>query len=123
MAVPGSPLNPRSDGGNQLIRDTATLEQHATDVIACVSHKAQVEIPPAAPDWADGMRQNIDQTAVDDISVTLLRDLSFDQVDIDDLISWCAQPTLFVWAAILELEIAWLVTQHYGNHVAHIAPQ
>ena len=123
MAVPGSPLDPRSDGCNQLIRDGATLVQHAADVIECVSRQPQVEIPPAAPEWTDGMRQNIDQTAVDNVRATLLRDLSFDPVDIDDLIGWCAQPAPVVWAAILELEIAGLVTRHYGNRVARIAPQ
>lgn len=123
MAVPGSPLDPRSDGCNQLIRDGATLVQHAADVIECVSRQPQVEIPPTAPEWSDGMRQNIDQTAVDNVRETLLRDLSFDPVDIDDLIGWCAQPAPVVWAAILELEIAGLVTRHYGNRVARIAPQ
>jgi len=123
MAVPGSALDPRSDGCNQLIRDGATLVQHAADVIECVSRQPQVEIPPTAPEWSDGMRQNIDQTAVDNVRETLLRDLSFDPVDIDDLIGWCAQPAPVVWAAILELEIAGLVTRHYGNRVARIAPQ
>ena len=69
------------------------------------------------------MRQNIDQTAVGNVRATLLRDLSFDPVDIDDLIGWCAKPAPVVWAAILELKIAGLVTRHYGNRVARIAPQ
>ena len=33
MAVPGSPLDPRAQGCNQLIRDGATLVQSALDVI------------------------------------------------------------------------------------------
>jgi DNA processing protein len=33
MAVPGSPLDPRAQGCNQLIRDGATLVQNASDVI------------------------------------------------------------------------------------------
>src|SRR5258707_11910594 len=33
MAVPGSPLDPRAQGCNQLIRDGATLVQNALDVI------------------------------------------------------------------------------------------
>ena len=69
------------------------------------------------------MRQKINQTAVDNVRATLLRDLSFDPVDIDDLIGWCAQPAPVVWAAILELEIAGLVTRHYDNRGARIAPQ
>src|SRR6185369_13069729 len=33
MAVPGSPLDPRAQGCNQLIRDGATLVQNAQDVV------------------------------------------------------------------------------------------
>jgi len=49
--------------------------------------------------------------------------LSFDPVTIDDLIGWYEQPAPVVWAAILELEIAGLVTRHYGNRLARIAQQ
>ena len=36
MAVPGSPLDPRAQGCNQLIRDGATLIQNAADVLEAV---------------------------------------------------------------------------------------
>jgi DNA processing protein len=36
MAVPGSPLDPRAQGCNQLIRDGATLVQNAADVLEAV---------------------------------------------------------------------------------------
>jgi predicted Rossmann fold nucleotide-binding protein DprA/Smf involved in DNA uptake len=49
---------------------------------------------------------------VDNARATLLRDFSYDPVDIDDLISWCAQPASIVWTTILELGVAGLVTQH-----------
>ena len=123
MAVPGSPLDSRSDGCNRLIRDGATLVQNAADVIECISRQTNVEMPPSAPEWTDGMRQTIDQAAVDNVRESLLRNLSFDPVTIDDLIGWFEQPAPFVWAAILELEIAGLVTRHYGNRVARIAQQ
>ena len=48
---------------------------------------------------------------------------SFDPLNIDNLIGWYEQSATFVWAAILELEIAGLVTRHYGNRVARIAEQ
>ena len=67
------------------------------------------------------MRQTIDQTAVDNVRESLLRDLSFDPVTIDDLFGRYEQPVTVVWAAILELEIAYLVTRHYGNRAEHIA--
>ena len=36
MAVPGSPLDPRHRGTNQLLRDGATLVRSAADVIAAL---------------------------------------------------------------------------------------
>ena len=123
MAVPGSPLDPRSDGCNRLIRDGATLVQNVADVIECVSRQPAVRIPPAQFEWTDSMRQTIDQTAVDRCRQKLAQDLSLDPVDIDELISWCEMPAPVVWAAIMELEIAGIVTRHYGNRVARIAQQ
>ena len=123
MAVPGSPLDPRSDGCNRLIRDGATLVQNVADVIECVSRQPAVRIPPAQFEWTDSMRQTIDQTAVDRCRQKLAQDLSLDPVDIDELISWCEMAAPVVWAAILELEIAGIVTRHYGNRVARIAQQ
>jgi len=123
MAVLGSPLDPRSDRCNRLIREDATLVQNAADVIECISRQTNDEMPPSAPEWIDRMRQTIHQTAVDDVHESLLRNLPFDPVTIDDLISCYEQPAPVVWAAILELEIADLVTRHYGNRVARIAQE
>ena len=55
MAVPGLPLDPRSDGCNRLIRDGATLAQNAADVIERISRQTNVEMPPSAPEWTNGM--------------------------------------------------------------------
>ena len=82
-----------------------------------------VEMPPSVPEWTDGMRQTIDQTAVDNVRESLLWDLSFDPVTIDDLIGWHEQPASGFWAAILVLKIAGLVTRHYGDRAARIAKQ
>jgi DNA processing protein len=67
------------------------------------------------------MRQTIDQTAVDRCRQKLAQDLSLEPVDIDELVSWCEMPAPVVWAAILELELAGIVTRHCGNRVARIA--
>ena len=63
------------------------------------------------------------ECANDNVRESLLRDLSFDPVTIDDFIGSYEQPAPVVWAAILELEIAGLLTRHYGNCVARIAQQ
>ena len=88
MAVPGSPLNPRSDGCNQLIRDGACRRcnrmcQPPTTKLKY--HLQRLNGPMAcARALINSGRQ---------CRATLLRDLSFDPVDIDDLMGRCAQPT------------------------------
>lgn len=121
MAVPGAPLDPRSDGCNRLIRDGATLVQTTADIIECVNRQPAVELPHAPHEWTEPMPKNIDPNAVDACREKLSADLSFDPVDIDDLIAWCEMPTPVVWAALLELELAGIVTRHYGNRISKIA--
>jgi DNA processing protein len=123
MAVPGEPLDPRSDGCNRLIHDGATLVQNVADVIECVSRQLAVRIPPTQFEWTDSTRQTIDQTAVDRCRQKLAQGLSLDPVDTDELISWCEMQAPVVRAAILELKIAGIVTRHCGNRVARIAQQ
>ena len=45
MAVPGSPLDPRAQGCNQLIRDGATLIQNAADVVEAIRPLASTGSP------------------------------------------------------------------------------
>ena len=47
MAVPGSPLDPRAQGCNLLIRDGATLVQTAEDVLEAISPLERPPVPPA----------------------------------------------------------------------------
>jgi DNA processing protein len=45
MAIPGSPLDPRSAGTNSLIKDGAALVQNAQDVLAVLTSKTEVRMP------------------------------------------------------------------------------
>ena len=47
MALPGSPLDPRSQGTNGLIRDGATLVQNIDDILSVLSQVNSVELPSA----------------------------------------------------------------------------
>jgi DNA processing protein len=50
VAIPGSPLNSRSEGCNTLIRDGATLVQNSADIIECLSRPIKAGVPASA-DW------------------------------------------------------------------------
>ena len=50
MAIPGSPLDPRSQGCNHLIREGATLVRGAGDILECLARPAAATLPDPA-DW------------------------------------------------------------------------
>ena len=114
MAVPGSPLDPRAQGCNQLIRDGAILIQSAADVLETVrpidprmvrSPAARFGgAPPADP--GDGERRAI---------IALLGPVP---VAIDELVRQSALPPAIVATVLLELELAGRLERHAGGRVS-----
>ena len=45
MAIPGSPLDPRSAGISSLIKDGAALVQNAHDALAVLTSQTEVRVP------------------------------------------------------------------------------
>ena len=118
MAIPGSPLDPRSNGCNQLIRDGATLVQDASDIIEAVGQRRTVEVPPKKTIWIKMPQTKLTDAEISKCREIIISGLGGDPVDVDDLIAWCDKPSAVVWAAILELELAGQLTRHYGNRVS-----
>ena len=118
MAVPGSPLDPRTQGCNQLIREGATLIQSAADVIealATVGGDIGGRLLSPGLDWDPGpVAADADEATRGEIE----RLLSPVPVAIDELVrqSGCASAT--VAAALLDLELAGRLIRHAGGRVA-----
>ncbi len=118
MAVPGSPLDPRAQGCNQLIRDGATLVQSAADVIEALGpiHGRPVAQPPsryaAAP-------LAMDASARDRATVTGL--LGPTPVPVDELIRQSGIAPAIVQTVLLELELGSRLERHAGGRVSLIA--
>ena len=113
MAVPGSPLDPRAQGCNQLIRDGATLVQNAADVVEAIRpYAAQVRSPPAPyehpPEPSDG----------DDALRTVEELLGPSPVPVDEIIRLSGAPSGAVQMALLELDLAGRLDRHAGGRVS-----
>jgi DNA processing protein len=115
MAVPGSPLDPRAQGCNVLIREGATLVQTADDVIEAISplrprpfrqreRDYAAPGPPAEVDDADRRR------LVDLLGPT--------PVPIDELVRQSALAPAIVQTVLLELELAGRLERHAGGKVS-----
>ncbi len=112
MAVPGSPLDPRAQGCNQLIRDGATLVQTAEDVLEAIEPGQirpfrQPERPFAAPDLSADADERHRQLVVGLLSVTA--------VPIDEIVRQSELPAPVVQTVLLELELAGRLDRHAGG--------
>jgi DNA processing protein len=143
MAVPGSPLDPRHRGTNQLLRDGATLVENATDVLRALGPMAAapvrpqrpepgpVQVSPAARDPAAAPGRAEPPTArarlapaprrPGDPAEWLLESLGVEPVAIDDLARQCQISPAVIQEAVLELELAGRIERHPGNRVARRA--
>lgn len=114
FAVPGSPLDPRCEGTNRLIRDGATLLMSSRDVLDALGSNGPRQMsffepdPPALPlrepDAAD-MRHLLDL-------------LSPNPVDTDDLARESGLDAATLAALLLELSLAGRITRHPDGSVS-----
>ena len=116
MAVPGSPLDPRSTGRNHLIREGATLVRGAADILECLARPSRASLP-AVQDWRNARFSPGPPEAVEACRKVILEALGPEATDIDEVVRWCDAPVATVLAAILELELAGRLSRHHGNRI------
>jgi DNA processing protein len=115
FAVPGSPLDPRAQGTNRLIRDGATLVTSSDDVLEALGG---LQRPLATPNELElAYDLSSDQTSETDRS-RIASLLSPAAVDLDTLIRESGAPPAVVVTVLLELELAGRVTRHQGQLVS-----
>jgi DNA processing protein len=114
MAVPGSPLDPRAQGCNQLIRDGATLVQSAADVVEALRPlERRVASPPAS--YLPGAGESVDG---EDLLAQIEGLLGPSPVPVDEIIRLSGAPSGPVQTALLELDLAGRLDRHAGNRVS-----
>ncbi|HEU0045474.1 DNA-processing protein DprA [Sphingomonas sp.] len=114
MAVPGSPLDPRAQGCNLLIREGATLVQSAADVLELLRPIDPRSVrAPASPFDAAPPEDASDR---DRARVTDL--LGPVPVGVDELIRQAGLAPAVVQTVLLELELAGRLERHAGGRVS-----
>jgi DNA processing protein len=113
MAVPGSPLDPRAQGCNQLIRDGATLVQKAADVVEAIHIPASnVRAPPTPFESREELNGH-------DEALGLVEELlGPSPVPVDELIRLSGASSGAVQMALLELDLGGRLDRHAGNKVS-----
>jgi len=119
FAVPGSPLDPRARGGNDLIRQGAHLVESAEDVLAQLPQaphngplfRVRAEPEAAAPEPETAPPAEGSQAKV-------LEMIGTTPVAVDDLVRRCHLSPPSVRAILLDLELSGLVEACPGDRVA-----
>ncbi|MEJ2459897.1 MAG: DNA-processing protein DprA [Novosphingobium sp.] len=121
MAVPGSPLDARSHGCNQLIRDGAVLVQSVEDVAELLSSFGGAPRPMPSRPMPPGralVREEDGEGIVDDSPVSVAGLLTSAPVSVDELIRQSGASASAVQLALLELEIAGRLVRHAAGRVS-----
>jgi DNA processing protein len=118
FAVPGSPLDPRAEGSNALLKQGAVLVTEAEDVLAALRPIIGERPTPAAvaPQLSDGATPPPEPSP--DARARVLALLGPTPVTADDLIRLSGAPTTVVQATLLELELAGRLKRQQGGRVA-----
>ncbi len=118
MAVPGSPLDPRAQGCNQLIREGAILVQNAADVMETVR---PYSFRPVAETRSAYDADEIFGEASEDERGLILNLLSPTPVLVDELIRQSELALPAVQIVLLELELGGQLERHAGGKVSRRA--
>jgi DNA processing protein len=120
FAVPGSPLDPRAQGANGLLKQGAILVTEAADVIAAIEPilGRQIALAPIPPPEAPQFEAEAepDGHARSDIAGLL----GPTPVAIDDLVRLSGASPATVRQVLLELELAGRIERHGGGLVSSI---
>jgi DNA processing protein len=112
MAVPGSPLDPRAQGCNQLIRDGATLVQTAADVAEAIRlPTSSVQSPPARFELSEELNG-------EDVLGDIEGLVGPSPVPVDEIIRLSGASSGAVQMALLELDLAGRLDRHAGGKVS-----
>ena len=117
FAVPGSPLDPRAEGGNALIQQGARLITGAADVLESLGSADPARHALFDHDWQPVAAPEAPPPSEDD-KARLLAALSATPIDVDELIRQSGLPAATMQMLLLELDLAGQIEWSSGQLVA-----
>lgn len=121
LAVPGSPMDPRSRGCNHLLRQGATMVENMDDIMQAISQvrvRGFAEATHAPYTHAQEASCNSEE-----LQALVLEKLGATAVLVDELIEQCQTPAGELLGVLLELELAGKLQRSAGNKVYKIVNQ
>ncbi|MEO6013641.1 MAG: DNA-processing protein DprA [Devosia sp.] len=119
FAVPGSPLDQRSEGGNHLIQQGAKLITSAADIIETLSEADPSRNVLLEPDWEPDIGEvSFDAEPSNDDRAKLIEALSVTPIPVDQLITVTGLSVSTVQMLLLELDLGNRIEWSSGQLVA-----
>jgi len=118
FAVPGSPLDPRAEGGNLLIQQGARLVTSAADIIEVVSSADPARQALFEPEWLPDETASPSVEPASDDRGKLVQSLSTTPVEVDELIAQTGIAPHVMQILLLELDIGGQIEWSSGQLVA-----
>ncbi|KQX18866.1 DNA processing protein DprA [Ensifer sp. Root423] len=124
FAVPGSPLDPRCHGTNDLLKQGAIVTTGPDDVIEALAPLSQLELPLPGVREPDGQaRAGVPVSASDRDRVAVSTALGPTPVEIDDIVRHAGLSPAQVYLLLLELDLAGRLDRHAGGLVSLATPE
>jgi DNA processing protein len=118
FAVPGSPLDPRCRGANDLIRKGARLVESADDIFDELAPLLAVPLTERRRELYDAMPDNLrGDPDLEGARAQILGLLSPAPLPVDELVRQCQLSPAIVVTVLLELELAGRLERQPGNQV------
>ncbi|MDB5550166.1 MAG: protecting protein DprA [Rhizobium sp.] len=120
FAVPGSPLDPRSEGANGLIKDGASLVTNANDIIEAMAPVSRIDLfspqQVSEPIYEDDKPMTLPPSEKE--RNLIVDALAPTPAEIDDIIRHSGLPAQSVYLVLLELDLAGRLHRHAGGMVS-----
>ncbi len=119
FAVPGSPMDPRCQGTNKLLRDGAILLESARDILDNLSPVGSVPLAEKQPSLFN--EPSLSQPSEDELKNAreeILQALSFSPTAMEDILTITGMHAHLVLVVLLELELAGRIERHAGARVS-----
>jgi len=121
MAIPGSPVDPRAEGPNLLIKNGACLVTSAEDIMEVISSQSENILRLSESEsktFTSAKITNSLEEDIDNFRSKIGDILNYDPISIDDIIIETQANINIVLTVVLELEIAGRLQRHAGNKVS-----
>jgi DNA processing protein len=119
MAVPGSPLDPRCRGTNNLLRQGAVLVESAADVLAALEGASGLSSTKTLTfELGDQAIEITDESLAAGGLEAVTALLGPTPIAVDELTRWCQLSAPVVRAALLELDLAGRLEWHPGSCIS-----